>query len=121
MTDPKRWAEEFFPLVDRFDADAVAARMAPDGVLISTNDDPIVGRDGMRGAVVAFSQGVTSLHHDVLRAWRSGQTIIVELKVTYVRLDGRKTVLPCANIFDLTEDDLISNYQIFMDMTPVFA
>jgi ketosteroid isomerase-like protein len=121
MADAKRWAEEFFPLVDRFDADAVAARMAPDGVLISTNDDPIVGQDGMRGAVVAFSQGVSSLRHEVLDAWRSGRTVIVELKVTYVRLDGRKVVLPCANIFDLTEDESISRYQVFMDMTPVFA
>jgi len=30
-------------------------------------------------------------------------------------------VLPCTNIFDLTGDGLISRYQIFMDMTPVFA
>jgi len=38
-----------------------------------------------------------------------------------VRHDGGKVVLPCANIFDLTDDGLISKYQVFMDMTPVFA
>ena len=121
MTDPRQWAETLFQLVDQFDADAIAARMAPDGVLISVNDAPVVGRDGMRVAVRAFKQAVTSISHEVLRAWRAGDTIITELRVTYVRHDGRKVVLPCTNIFDLTGDGSISRYQIFMDMTPVFA
>jgi hypothetical protein len=121
MTDPRGWAETLFQLVDRFDADALAARMAPDGVLISVNNDPVVGRDGMRAAVHAFEQAVTSISHQVLRAWRADDTVITELQVTYIRHDGRKVVLPCTNIFDLTDDGLISRYQIFMDMTPVFA
>lgn len=121
MTSPQGWAETLFELVDRFDADAVAARMAPDGVLISVNNDPVVGRDGMRDAVRGFEQAVTSISHEVLRAWRTGDTVITELRVTYVRHDGREVVLPCANIFDLTDEGLISRYQIFMDMTPVFA
>jgi len=72
MTDPRQWAETLFQLVDRFDADALAARMVPDGVLISVNDAPVVGRDGMRAAVRAFKQAVTSISHEVLRAWRAG-------------------------------------------------
>jgi hypothetical protein len=43
------------------------------------------------------------------------------LRVTYERHDGRKVVLPCTNIFELTPDGLISRYQIFMDMSPVFT
>jgi hypothetical protein len=121
MKDARGWAEPFFELVDRFDGDALAARMAPDGVLISVNNDPVVGRDGMRDAARSFQQAVTSINHEVLRAWRADATIITELRVTYVRHDGRKVVLPCTNIFDLTDDGLISRYQIFMDMTPVFA
>ncbi len=121
MEDARGWAEPFFGLVDRFDGNAVAARMAPDGVLHSVNDGPVVGRDGMRSAVRRFQQAVTSINHEVLRAWQTETTIITELRVTYVRLDGRKVVLPCTNIFDLTDDGLISRYQIFMDMTPVFA
>ncbi len=121
MTDPHAWAESLFELVDRFDADAIAARMAPYGALISVNDDPVVGRDGVRDAVHRFEQAVTSIRHEVLRAWRTDDTVIAELRVTYVRHDGGKIVLPCTNIFDLTDDGLISRYQIFMDMTPVFA
>jgi len=47
--------------------------------------------------------------------------VIAELRVTYVRHNGVKVVLPCTNIFDLSTDGLISKYQIFMNMTPVFA
>jgi hypothetical protein len=121
MSDPQAWAEDLFQLLDRFDADAVAARMAHDGALIIVNNDPVVGRDGMRDAVHRFEQGVARIRHEVLRAWQADETVITQLRVAYVRHDGRKVVLPCTNIFDLTEDGLISRYQIFMDMTPVFA
>ncbi|MFI9388457.1 nuclear transport factor 2 family protein [Kutzneria sp. NPDC052558] len=121
MTDPYRWAESLFEFVDRFDADGVAARMAPDGVLVSVNDNPAAGRDGVRAAVRWFEQAIAGIGHEVLRAWRVGDTVLVELRVTYTRHDGGQLVLPCANIFDLTDDGLIARYQIFMDMTPVFA
>jgi ketosteroid isomerase-like protein len=121
MSDPQAWAETLLKLLDRFDADGLAARMAPDGVLISINSDPIVGRNGMRDAVHGVEQGITSISHEVLRAWQADDTVITELRVTYLRHDGRTVVLPCTNIFDLTADGLISRYQIFMDMTPVFA
>jgi len=64
MTYPREWAESLFELVDRFDADAIAARMAPDGVLISVNDDPVIGRDGVREAVRWFEQAVISISHE---------------------------------------------------------
>lgn len=121
MTDARVWAQALFELVDRFDADALGARMAPDGVLISTNSAPVVGREGVRAAARQFEQGVASIGHEVVRAWRIDDTVITDLRVTYVRHDGGKVVLPCANIFDLTADGLISKYQIFMDMAPVFA
>lgn len=121
MSDPQAWAETLFKLLDRFDADAIAARMAPDGLLISVNNDPVVGQDGMRDAVRSLEQAITSISHKVLRAWQADDTVITELRVTYVRNDGCMVVLPCTNIFDLTDDGLISRYQVFMDLTPVFA
>jgi len=121
MEDALEWAVPLFKLVDRFDADALAARMAPDGLLISVNDDPVVGPEGMRAAAQWFAQAVTSISHEIVQAWRAEDTIITELRVTYDRHDGRKVVLPCTNIFELTPEGLISRYQIFMDMSPVFA
>ena len=70
MADPHAWAESFFALVDRFDADAVASRMTPRGVLISVNNEPVVGRDGMRDAIHSFERAVASISHEVLRAWQ---------------------------------------------------
>jgi len=121
MADPHAWAESFFALVDRFDADAVASRMTPQGVLISGNNEPVLGRDGTRDAIHWFERAVASISHEVLRAWQVDDTLIAELRITYVRHDGGKVVLPCTNIVDLTADGLISKYQVFMDMAPVFA
>lgn len=95
--------------------------MAPDGVLVSVNDDPVAGRDGVRAAVRWFGQAIAGIGHEIVRAWRIGDTVIVELRVTYTRHDGGELVLPCTNIFDLAGPGLIARYQIFMDMTPVFA
>ena len=121
MADPHAWAESFFALVDRFDADAVASRMTPQGVLISGNNEPVLGRDGTRDAIHWFERAVASISHEVLRAWQVDDTLIAELRITYVRHDGDKVVLPCTNIVDLTDDGMISKYQVFMDMAPVFA
>jgi uncharacterized protein (TIGR02246 family) len=121
LGDAQAWAESFFSLVDRGDADSIATSMTPDGALISSNGDPIVGRDAIRDAVNTFQTAITSISHEILRTWRTDDAVITELRVTYVRLDGGKVVLPCANIFDITDDGLVSKYQIFMDMTPVFS
>jgi ketosteroid isomerase-like protein len=118
--DPTQWAKEFFALVDAGDADGVAGRVAPDAVLTSGNGEPIVGREGIRGAIATFRTLISGISHELVRAWVVGEVYITELRVTYVRLDGRTLVLPCTNIFDVDHEGQITNYQIFMDMTPVF-
>lgn len=116
-----QWAEEFFALVDAGDADGVAGRVTADAVLATGNGEPIVGREGIRGAIANFQTLITSISHEVVRAWEVGDGYVAELQVTYVRLDGGKLVLPCTNIFDVDGDGQITDYKIFMDMTPVFA
>jgi ketosteroid isomerase-like protein len=118
--DATQWAKEFFALVDASDADGVAGRVTADAVLISGNGEPIAGREGIRNAIATFETLITSISHEVLRAWTVGEGYITELRVTYVRLDGGTLVLPCTNIFDVDDKGQITGYKIFMDMTPVF-
>jgi ketosteroid isomerase-like protein len=115
------WAERFFALVDRGDADGIATQVSEDASLVTGNGDPVTGRDAIRNAINHFQTMITSIHHDIVRTWRVGNSVIAELRVTYVRLDGQILVLPCANVFDLDEDGLVTDYKIFMDMSPVFS
>ncbi|MFJ8613583.1 nuclear transport factor 2 family protein [Streptomyces sp. NPDC093675] len=116
-----QWAREFFALIDAGDGDSVAGRVAIDAVLTSGNGTPVVGRDSIRATLDAFHSSVTSISHDVVRAWRVDEAYIVELQITYVRTDGGTVVLPCVNILDVDDHGLITKYQIFMDISPVFA
>jgi ketosteroid isomerase-like protein len=46
--------------------------------------------------------------------------VIAEMTVHYSRLDGTSVSLPCCNVFR-THDGAIADYQIYMDVNPVFA
>jgi hypothetical protein len=40
--------------------------------------------------------------------------------VTYTRHDGNTVVLPAVNILQI-QDDLVTDYQIYVDLAPVYA
>lgn len=120
-TSARKWAESFFDLVDLGDVDGIAAAVAEHCALTSGNEEPVVGRDAIRAVIRQFRTTIRSLRHHVVRAWSVPEGVIVELRVSYVRLDGGAVTLPCTNIFDLDDDGLVTHYEIFMDMGPVYA
>ena len=119
--DAQKWSEDFFRLVDLGDADGIAERVTEDASLTSGNGEPVVGREAIRATIKQFRATITSLHHDIVRAWSVPEGVIAELKVAYVRLDGGALTLPCTNIFHIDDAGLVSDYKIYMDMAPVYA
>jgi hypothetical protein len=52
--------------------------------------------------------------------WDVGDVSIAQINVEYVRHDGKHVTVPNGDI--LTYDgELVSNWQIYIDVTPVFA
>lgn len=58
------------------------------------------------------------MRHTVLNEWRVDDTIIHELVVTYTRHDGSQVAIPATTIYRLT-GDLVSEYQIYIDLAPL--
>jgi ketosteroid isomerase-like protein len=106
--------------VDRMDADAWAAYLAPDAVMRFGNAEPIQGREACRDALAGFFDQIAGLRHDVLGAWTVDGTTITEFSATYVRKDGREVTVPAVTIYRTGGDDLIADYRIFVDQAPLF-
>ena len=108
-----------FADIDRMDAHAWASHLAPDAILRFGNDDPVCGRDRCREAMAAFYARIDGLRHQLVQQWEHGSATIVEAIVTYTRTDGEAVTVPVVTIYRTDDDDLISDYRVYIDPSPV--
>jgi hypothetical protein len=118
---PEARIRDLFVTTDAQDVEANAEHVADDVVLRFGNNDPVVGKEAYKEMSRGFHASLRGIRHEILSIWTVDEnTVITEMTVHYERLDGDKLSLPCANIFRL-HDGLVKDYQIFMDISPVFA
>jgi ketosteroid isomerase-like protein len=112
-----------FEATDRGDVGTVSSYLHDDVVVVLGNLEPIHGGaaySALYHQVTSSLGGIRHELHDVWRADDDGARWIVRMTVHYTRTDGDTVSLPCCNVFQFT-DGLVSEYQVYMDMTPVFA
>jgi ketosteroid isomerase-like protein len=112
---------QMFDDIDRMDAHAWAAHLAPDAVMRFGNADPVHGREGCRDALAAFYGQIDGLDHQVIEQWEHGEATIVEANVTYTRTDKARVTVPVVTIYRTNAQDLIADYRVYIDLAPVFA
>ena len=120
MSQRRRLIDELFRAIDAKDVDGLLAHLAPDATQQFGNQEPLRGHDQIRLANEEFFGAIESLRHDVTGLWEWDDTIVVRLDASYTRLDGLTVTVPAATILTVS-DGLIAEYQVFADMTPVFA
>ncbi|MFZ5558701.1 MAG: nuclear transport factor 2 family protein [Pseudomonadota bacterium] len=122
--DREHWARAFFTAVDTREADRIAAHFTDDIRLRFGNAEPVFGREAVKTSFSATSAALRSVHHEIRGVWsgRDGETEVVstEADVTYEMADGRRVTVPCTSTLRL-RGDLIADYRIFIDATPVFG
>ena len=106
--------------VDRMDAKAFASYLSEDCVLRFANADEVVGRDAIEGAIAGFFTTIKGLSHHVLDQWDVDDTTIVQFETTYTRMDDRQVTVPAVTIYRRGAD-LIDDYRIYVDLSPVYA
>jgi hypothetical protein len=114
-----------FEIVDAMDAAGLAALFTPDGSFRFGNAEPVVGRDAIERAVGGFFGTIRGLKHRILGVWdgtwEHGVVRSVEAEVLYTRKDGSQTApLPVTSTMRF-KGDLIHDYRIFADVSPLFA
>jgi ketosteroid isomerase-like protein len=117
----KPLVSDVFSLVDSGDARAFSQLFSENGRMRFGNWDTRVGRQTIEQGISQFFQTIKGLHHNVTNEWVIGEDHIAELSVTYDRLDGAQATIPVVTMWRTGDDNLIEDYRVFLDLTPVFA
>jgi len=106
--------------IDRLDGKAFSEFITEDGSFKYANNEPVKGRKNIEEYVSAFFKFVKSGKHKVIRIWEDGDSLVWQGEVTYTRQDDKVMTFPFVNVFKM-DGDLISDYQIHIDNTPLFG
>lgn len=119
-SSPSDLVRAIFAAFDTKDVPALAAFMSDDVRLRLGNAPMVEGKNAFIEAVDAFLGSVAGFRHEVISVWSDRNTLIVELNVHYVRLDGGEVTVPCCNVFELRGGS-VSDYRSYIDATPVYT
>ncbi|AII11424.1 nuclear transport factor 2 family protein [Rhodococcus opacus] len=121
MTATTQSVAEVFAIIDSLDVPAFAWLFADNGKLVFANGDPLIGPAEIEEGTSAFFATIAGLHHTIVNEWIVDDTTIVELDVTYDRLDGNTARIPVVTIWHRAPDGLIDDYRVHFDLAPVYA
>jgi ketosteroid isomerase-like protein len=109
-----------FAAIDALDGDTFVSYLSPDVVFRFGNHDPVKGRQAVKEASEGFWTTIEGLTHHILDIYDDGDTAIAKIDVEYVLKDGRHVTVPNADILKY-DGDLISDWQIYIDLAPLFS
>lgn len=120
-TPASRFIADLFEAVDTLDTDKVAPFIADDVKFRFGSAEPLTGKADFVAASREFGTSIAGLRHEIIELWEpEPDTLVSVLRVHYRRHDGNELTLPCCNVFRL-RDGLVTDYQIYMDINPVYA
>jgi ketosteroid isomerase-like protein len=111
-----------FSDIDTMDAKLFASHLSEDGVLRFANAPVVEGREAIEEAIAGFFTTLKALRHELVDQWDVDGATIVEVEVTYTRLDGDQVTLPAVVIMRRSGDgEQIDDYRIFIDQGPLYT
>ena len=119
MKDIKNWLEEIGKTIDSKDGVAFAEFLTENGNFRFGNQAPVTGRKAIADYVNYFFTMHNGSSHEVVNYWEGKDSIVWQGEVTYTRMDNRKVDVNFTNIFYM-DGDLIKDYLIYIDNTPLF-
>ena len=111
---------QVFADIDACDGDRFVAHLTPDVRFRFANADPVIGRDAVKEAVEGYWSTINGLAHHIRNVWEFGETVIAQIDVEYHRQDGKTVTVPNADIL-IYDGDLVRDWQIYIDVAPVYA
>lgn len=118
--EPAEQAARVFAALDAKDVHTLVCLVSDDVRLRLGNTEGLEGNIAFAQAARESAGSIAATRHRLLNVWHDGDALICQLEVQYTRHDGREVTLPCCNVFRL-RDGLISDYRVYMDISPVYA
>lgn len=116
----RNWIESIANSIDSKDSDKFAQFLTDDCIFRFGNQPEIKGRKETRDYVAGFFSMIGGSKHKLINYWIGENSLVWQGEVLYTRLDGKKVNVNFTNIFYL-KGELIKDYLIYIDNTPLFA
>ena len=109
-----------FADIDGMDAGKFISHLTPDVRFRFANADPALGRAAVKEGVEGFWASIDGLTHHILNMYEVGDTVVAQIDVEYRRKDGKSVTVPNCDVL-VFDGDLVRDWQIYIDLAPVFA
>lgn len=120
ISDVKTWLEELGRVIDSKDGEKFASYLTENGLFRFGNAEPVSGRKAIADYVNYFFTMHNGSSHKVVDFWKGDNSIVWQGEVVYTRIDNKKVTVNFTNIFYMN-GDLIEEYLIYIDNSPLFA
>jgi len=111
---------DVYKTIDTMSGTRFAEFLTSDGTFVFGNADPVSGREAVAAYVDHFFSVIAGIRHDVQDVWVAGDCVISRFKVTYTRKQGDQMTFPGVNVWRM-HGDLIADYRIYLDNTPLWS
>lgn len=118
MTD---WVNDLFQAIDEMNADKFSQFLDEDATFQFGNAKPVRGRGSVRDAVASFFSSIKGISHRLLGEWHVDNVFFVQGEVTYARKDAKTVRVPFLDLLKLNDQRLVSEYVIYVDVSPLYA
>src|SRR3984893_18650620 len=115
-----RDAAPIFAAIDAMDADKFVAYLTPDVRFRFANMDPAIGRAAVTEGGNGFWGSIDGPTHHTQKTHDVGDTVIAQIDGEYRRNDGKSVTVPNCDVL-VFDGDLVRDWQIYIDLAPVFA
>lgn len=102
------------------DSDNFAQFLTDDATFQFGNAQPVKGKRNVRDAVAAFFSSINGIGHKLLGTWQIDDFVFVQGEVSYTRKDDKVVTVPFLNLFKMN-GPLVSQYMIYIDVSPLYA
>lgn len=106
--------------IDSKNAKQFSEFITEDGTFRFGNAESVKGRKNIEDYVAYFFTMIKGSSHKIVNLWDDGKNIVWQGEVEYTRLDEKKVTVNFVNVFYMKED-MITDYLIYIDNTPLFA
>ncbi len=116
----QEWVKGLLKSIDEMDAEKFCGYLTENASFKFGNADAVIGRKNIKDAVAGFFTTINGMKHTISDIVESGQSLVCRGDVTYAKKDGSEVSVPFVNFFKM-DGDLVSDYQIYIDISPLFA
>lgn len=116
MSTPEAIVGAFIAAIEEKDVARAATMVADDISYENVPMQPISGRDAMAGTLEGFLGSASEVDWQIVRQWTVGRTVINE-RIDRFRIGDGWLELPVAGIFEVDDDDRISLWRDYFDMS----